>query len=77
MESAVRRYGSKTEVGAMRPVADAIRVRAAMPCNAHSALIPCQALRSWIKQKDEPKFVFSFLVPVAGVLLGATFVKGE
>ena len=49
MESAVRRYGIKTEGEVIRPAVDAIRGRAAMPSGALRAPIPCQALRSWIK----------------------------
>ena len=46
-----RRYGIKTEEGKKCTLTrDAMRGRAAIPCNSQSELMPCQALRSWIKK---------------------------
>ena len=54
-------HGIKSEgIRRIQPAADAIRGRAAMPCNSQSELIPYQALRSWIKTKTAQKAVFFF-----------------
>ena len=40
--------------------ADAMRGRAAIPCNSHGELMPYQALRSWINKKTNRSSSFYF-----------------
>ena len=56
-----RRYGIKTEGGrGIHASRDAMRGRAAIPCNSHRELIPYQALRSWINEKTNRGSSFHF-----------------